>query len=84
MFFQQISYLLSIIQRSKHSYLKCIKKHKFSESCLKDIFSAVNGNYNIRFQFDFRVLGITIFYGTNSIRHSGSVIWNSRPNDLAL
>ena len=59
-------------------------KHK-SESCLKDLFSAVNGNYNLHYQFDSRVLGInTVFYGANLIRYFGSVIWNSLPYDLRI
>ena len=58
-------------------------KHNLLESCLKDLFSAVNGNYNLRAQPDFGVSGInTVFYGANSIRYLGSVIWNSLPNDL--
>ena len=58
-------------------------KHNLSESCLKDLFSVVNGNYNLRFQSDFGVPGInTVFYDVNSIRCFGSVIWNSLPNDL--
>ena len=51
-------------------------KHKLSESCLRDLFSIVNGNYNLRFLSDFRV------YGANSIKYFGSVIWNSLSNDL--
>ena len=44
----------------KHLYLKCITlyKHKLSQKCLKDLFSAVNGNYNLRSLSDFRVPGI--------------------------
>ena len=58
-------------------------KHSLSESCLKYLFSVVNGNYNLRSQSDFGVPGInTVFYGVNSIRHFGSVIWNSLSNDL--
>ena len=54
-----------------------------SESYLKDIFSAVKGNYNLCFQSDFVVPGInSVFYGANSVRYFGSVIWNSLPNDL--
>ena len=30
-------------------------KHSLSESCLKDLFSDVNGNYNLRPQSDFGV-----------------------------
>ena len=33
-------------------------KHKLSEKCLKDLFSAVSGNYNLRSLSDFRVPGI--------------------------
>ena len=33
-------------------------KHNLSESCLKDLFSGVNGNYKLRSQSDFRVPGI--------------------------
>ena len=58
-------------------------KHSLSEGCLKDLFIAVYGNYNLRSQSDFRVSGInTDFYGANSIRYFGIVIWNSLPNDL--
>ena len=46
-------------------------------------FIAVNGNYNLCSQSDFGVPGInTVFYGANSIRYFGSVIWNSFSNDL--
>ena len=37
-------------------------RHNLSESCLKDLFSAVNGNYKLRSQSDFRVLGIKKFF----------------------
>ena len=59
-------------------------KDNLSKSCLTDLFSVVNGNYyNLRSQSDFWVPGIkTVFYGANSIRYFGSVIWNSLPNDL--
>lgn len=58
-------------------------KHNLSENYLKHLFIAVNGNYNLRSKSDFRVPGInTVFYGANSIRYFGSVIWNSAPNDL--
>ena len=58
-------------------------KHNLSESCLKDLFSVVNGNYNLRSQSNFGVPDIkTVFYDANSIRYFGSVIWNSLPNDL--
>ena len=33
-------------------------KHKLPEKYLKDLFSAVNGNYNLRSLSDFRVSGI--------------------------
>ena len=33
-------------------------KHKLSEKCLKDLFSAVSGNYNLCSLSDFRVPGI--------------------------
>ena len=37
-------------------------KHILSESRLKNLFSAANGNYNLRSQFDFGVTGInTVF-----------------------
>ena len=50
---------------------------------MKDLFSAVNGNDDVRSQSDFRVPGKnTVFHGANSIRYFGSVIWNSLPNDL--
>ena len=54
----------------------------WNQSCLKDLFSAVNGYYNLHSQSDFRVPGINSFYGANSVRYFGSVIWNSLPNDL--
>ena len=58
-------------------------KHILSESCLKDLFGVVNGNYNLRSQPYFGVPGInTVLYGANSIRYFESVIWNSLPNDL--
>ena len=38
---------------------------------------------NLRSQSDFGVPGVnTVFFGANSIRYFGSVIWNSLPNDL--
>ena len=44
-------------------------KHNLSESCLKCLFSAVNGNCNLHFRSDFEVAGTnTVFYGANSIR----------------
>ena len=59
-------------------------KHNLSECCLKGLFSVVNGNYNLRSQSDFEVRGIrTVFYGPNSIKYFGSVIWNSLRNDLS-
>ena len=58
-------------------------KHNLSESCLKDLFSVVNGNYDLLSQSDFGFPGInTVFYGANSIRYFGSVLWNRLPNDL--
>ena len=58
-------------------------KPNLSESCLKGLFSVVNGNYNLRSQSDFGFPGInTVFYGASSIRYFGSVIWNSLPTDL--
>ena len=58
-------------------------KHNLSESCLKDLLSPANGNYNLRSQSDFGVPGInTVFHGVNSIKYFGSVIWNSLPNEL--
>ena len=58
-------------------------KHNLYENCLKDLFNIVNGNYGLRSQSDFRVLGInTVFYGANSIKYFGSVISNSLSNDL--
>ena len=58
-------------------------KPYLSESCLKDIFSAVKGNYNLCSQSDFGVPGINaVFYGATSVRYFGSVIWNSLPNNL--
>ena len=50
---------------------------------MKDLFSIINGKYNLRSESDFRVPDInTVFYGANSIKYFGSVIWNSLPNDL--
>ena len=50
-------------------------KHNSSESCLKDLFNVVNGNYNLRSQSDFGIPAInTALYGANSIRYFGSVI----------
>ena len=58
-------------------------KHNLSESCLKDLLSAVNGNYNLRSQSVFGVPGTnTVFYGASLIRYFGSVVWNSLLNDL--
>ena len=58
-------------------------KHNLSESCLKDLFSAINGNYHLRSQSDFRIPGInTVFYLENSITYFGPVIRNSLPTDL--
>ena len=43
-------------------------KHNLSELCLKDLFSVVNGNYNLRSQSHFGVPGIyTLFYDANLI-----------------
>ena len=45
-------------------------KHELSESCLKTLLTAVNGNYNLR--SDSRVPDInTVFYGASSIRYFG-------------
>ena len=58
-------------------------KYDLCESCSIVLFSAVNGNYNLHSQSDFSVPGINkVFYGASSISYSGSVIWNSLPNDL--
>ena len=58
-------------------------KYNFAKTCLKDLFSAVSGNYNLRSQSNFGGPGInTVFFGANSIRYFESVIWNSLPNDL--
>ena len=58
-------------------------KRNVSESCLNNLFSTVNGNYNLRSQSVFRAPGvITVFYGVSSIRYFGSVILNSLPNDF--
>ena len=58
-------------------------KHNLSKSCLKDIFSAANGNYNLHCQCDYGVPGInTVFYSVNLIRYFESVMWNSLSNDL--
>ena len=58
-------------------------KYNLSESYLKDLLSAIIGNYNLCSQSDFKVPGInTVFHGANSIRYFGSVMWNSVPNDL--
>ena len=41
-------------------------KHNLSESCLKDLFSTVNGNCNFCSQSDFGVPGVnTVFYGAS-------------------
>ena len=49
-------------------------KHNLSESCLMDLFSAANGNYDLRSQSDLGVPGInTVFYDVNSIMYFGSV-----------
>ena len=54
-------------------------KHNSSESCLKDLFSIVNSNYNLHSQSDFEVPGInTVFYDANSIRYFGSLSWQAR------
>ena len=54
-----------------------------SESCLRDLFSAVNGNYSIPSQSGFRIPGVnTVFYMKNSIMYFGSMIWNTLPTDL--
>ena len=68
---QKMVRLLSIRQIMQTLLLEIYKiKHNLCESYLKDPFSAVNGNYNIRFQSDFRVPGInTVFYGVNLIRY---------------
>ena len=58
-------------------------KYNLSGSCLKDLFSVVNGNYNLHSQSDFGVPGInTVFYGANSIRYFGLVISNGLPDHL--
>ena len=63
-----------------YSLFQCIKKYNLSESCLKDLFSAMNDN--LRSQTYFKISGInTVFYDASSIRYFGSVIWNSLPND---
>ena len=75
---------LTVLHRNIQTFLLEIReiKHNLSDSFLKDLFSTVYGNYDLRSQSDFGVPGInTVFYGTNSIRHLGSVIWNSLPND---
>ena len=49
-----------------------------------DLCSAVNGNYNLCSQSDFRIPGInTVFYVFNSISYFGPVIWNNLPADLS-
>ena len=74
--------LLPNIQIFKRSYLEYVKQNKLSESYSKYLFSALNGNYNLRSQSDFGVPGINTVYGANSIRYFGPMIWNSLPNDL--
>ena len=50
---------------------------------MKDLFSTVSGNYNIRSQSDFRIPGLnTVFYVENSIRYFKPVIRNILPADL--
>ena len=39
-----------------------IIKQNLSESRLEDLFNAVNGNYNLRSQSDYRVSGIKTFF----------------------
>ena len=75
--------LLSNIQTLQTLLLGIYKiKHNLSESCSKYLFSALNGNYNLRSQSDFGVLGINTVCGANSISYFGPMIWNSLPNDL--
>ena len=63
-----------------YSLFQYTKKYNLSESCLKDLFSAMNDN--LRSQTYFKISGInTVFYDASSIRCFGSVIWNSLPND---
>ena len=50
-------------------------KHNLSESCLKDLFSAVNSNYNVLSQSDFGITG-AFFYLKNSMRIFGLGLWN--------
>ena len=38
------------------------RKHNLSKSCLKDLFSVVNGNYNLRSQSDFGISGVNIVF----------------------
>ena len=37
-------------------------KHNLSESCLKDLFSVVSGNFFLRSQSDFGVPGVNTFF----------------------
>ena len=43
-------------------------KHNLSESCLKDLFSAVNDNYKARSQYDFGVSGTNTVFVMVSIQ----------------
>ena len=85
MYSQKMAHLLSIIQIFKHLLEMYKIKSNLSESCLTNLFSVANGNYNLPSQSDFRVPGTnTDFYGTNSIGNFGSVIRNSLPNDFTF
>ena len=53
-YLQKMVHLLSTIQIFKITEIYKIE-HNLSESWLKDLCSAVNDNYNILSEFDFRV-----------------------------
>ena len=44
-------------------------KHKLPESCLSDLFRAVNSNYNHRSQCDFRAPGIKFLVQLFTVPH---------------
>ena len=58
-------------------------KHNLSECSVKDLFSTVIDNHDLRPRSDFGVPDIsTLFYSSNSIRYLGSVIWIGFSNSL--
>ena len=59
---EKMVHLLYIMQILKQSCIKCIKKYTLFGTCLKDLFSAVNENYNLRSQSDFRAPSINTLF----------------------